>query len=178
MQASPCLLCLEVFHYGEGLPLLSIFFSVFAIDTSRRKSPGTYEGRSPRNPLRISASAEENPQGPMKAALTWNIPTPPCAICKICRICRLSKAVNAWVRNSFVNVFFNNFYNCDTESYGKSLFAVLSSVFLSFRVSIYVCVSAFMCVPQYLWVGRRSNGTEGYGARHFALERVLKVTGT
>ena len=35
MQASPCLLCFEVFHYGEGLPLLSIFFSVFAIDTSR-----------------------------------------------------------------------------------------------------------------------------------------------
>ena len=27
-------------------------------------------------------------------------------------------------------------------------------------------------------MGRRSNGTEGYGARHFALERVLKVTGT
>ena len=37
MQASPCLLCFEVFHYGEGLPLLSIFPSVFAIDTSRRK---------------------------------------------------------------------------------------------------------------------------------------------
>ena len=53
MQASPCLLCFEVFHYGEGLPLLSIFFSVFAIDNSRRKAPRAYEGRSPRNPLRM-----------------------------------------------------------------------------------------------------------------------------
>ena len=54
---SCCFLCLEVFHYGEGLPLKSIFFSVFMIDTSRRKSPGAYESRSPRNPLRISISA-------------------------------------------------------------------------------------------------------------------------
>ena len=45
MQASPCLLCFEVFHYGEGLPLLSIFFSVLR-----------------------SIPAEENPQGPIKAA--------------------------------------------------------------------------------------------------------------
>ena len=45
MRASPCLLCFEVFHYGEGLPLLSIFFSVLR-----------------------SIPAEENPQGPIKAA--------------------------------------------------------------------------------------------------------------
>ena len=45
VQASPCLLCFEVFHYGEGLPLLSIFSLCLR-----------------------SITAEENPQGPIKAA--------------------------------------------------------------------------------------------------------------
>ena len=50
VQASPCLLCFEVFHYGEGLPLLSIFFSVFAIDTSRREKE-----KYPQEPIKAAA---------------------------------------------------------------------------------------------------------------------------
>ena len=54
MQASPCLLCFEVFHYGEGLPLLSIFasFSLYL-----RSIPA--EEKRKNIPRSVSCSGEE-----------------------------------------------------------------------------------------------------------------------
>ena len=61
MQASPCLLSLEVFHYWEGLPLLRIFFSVFAIWEG--------EGEQKRKGRREKKCAVEYPYGPKLSAL-------------------------------------------------------------------------------------------------------------
>ena len=43
LEARPCLLCCEVFHYGEGLPWKNIFFMVLAINAANRD----IKGRSP-----------------------------------------------------------------------------------------------------------------------------------